>query len=483
MTTNMLIPVKSVDGTLLSNETPSDLAISFLPSRQHCLWEQARRAVVHMGWRCSYRCVFCYGQHSRQEKFCDYEDLLDELQRLKAYGILDVEFSGGEPTEYGQLAALIRAAKSMGFRRAAIISNGMRLSSKTYFKALLKAGLDEVLFSVHGYSEESHDTITGIKGSWVNLVKAIQNAIYYGCYLRVNTTVCRFNAEHLEEHAKVLTDICGNKLRAMNWLPLNYWDDAVDSQAVDIAPYKYEEHMIKAVHHMESHGVPWLAIRYAPFCAFPSLSKYIVGQYQHIYDPFDWNREAYTTQDYPLLDYPYGNFAYEACGKSRKHLYVKPAACLNCKYLYACDGVEKQLVHHGVCPIKGEYILDVMAERKQDNSAYEALVTPKTITVAQDFTKYPGGRTPDDGPSSGEELREKFLLPALRTHDKVNVDLNGTMGYAASFLDEAFGKLVYKGFSGQELRRRLHLVGPDWAIADIWDSVRARDNGVRPYYS
>jgi hypothetical protein len=103
--------------------------------------------------------------------------------------------------------------------------------------------------------------------------------------------------------------------------------------------------------------------------------------------------------------------------------------------------------------------------------------------VAQDFTKYPGGRTPDDGPSSGEELREKFLLPALRTHDKVNVDLNGTMGYAASFLDEAFGKLVYKGFSGQELRRRLHLVGPDWAIADIWDSVRARDNGVRPYYS
>ncbi len=71
-------------------------------------------------------------------------------------------------------------------------------------------------------------------------------------------------------------------------------------------------------------------------------------------------------------------------------------------------------------------------------------MSSKTILVATDFTKYPGGRFRDDGPGSGEQFREEHLLPALKEFEKVIVNFDGVAGYAASFLEEAFGGSVVK---------------------------------------
>ena len=67
------------------------------------------------------------------------------------------------------------------------------------------------------------------------------------------------------------------------------------------------------------------------------------------------------------------------------------------------------------------------------------------LNVARDFSKYPGGRFRRDGPHSGEEMREKLLtkLKELQAdRDHLVVELDGAVGYSASFLEEAFGGLV-----------------------------------------
>lgn len=71
---------------------------------------------------------------------------------------------------------------------------------------------------------------------------------------------------------------------------------------------------------------------------------------------------------------------------------------------------------------------------------YNGVLT--SIKVAQDFSKYPGGRLKTDGPASGERFRDDFLLPALKASDMVVVYLDGVAGYPHSFLEEAFGGLV-----------------------------------------
>ncbi len=78
----------------------------------------------------------------------------------------------------------------------------------------------------------------------------------------------------------------------------------------------------------------------------------------------------------------------------------------------------------------------------------------KTISIANDFTRYPGGRYRKHGKGSGEEFREDFLVPNLDREEEVTIVLDGTAGYSSSFLEEAFGGLVRRGY-GRELLHRL----------------------------
>lgn len=69
------------------------------------------------------------------------------------------------------------------------------------------------------------------------------------------------------------------------------------------------------------------------------------------------------------------------------------------------------------------------------------------IKIAGDFTPTPGPRYKAEGPFSGELFREEILEPKFKEAQKEEVakliiDLDGTLGYGTSFLEEAFGGLA-----------------------------------------
>lgn len=64
------------------------------------------------------------------------------------------------------------------------------------------------------------------------------------------------------------------------------------------------------------------------------------------------------------------------------------------------------------------------------------------VSVAKDFSRFPSGRYVRNGDTSGEAFRERFLVPSLREGRAIEVDLDGTVGYGSSFLEEAFGGTV-----------------------------------------
>jgi len=65
-----------------------------------------------------------------------------------------------------------------------------------------------------------------------------------------------------------------------------------------------------------------------------------------------------------------------------------------------------------------------------------------SIDIPRDFSKYPMGRTDDDGPDNGQRFFREFLLPNVRSGKHVFVYLDGTRAIGSSFLDEAFGALI-----------------------------------------
>ena len=84
------------------------------------------------------------------------------------------------------------------------------------------------------------------------------------------------------------------------------------------------------------------------------------------------------------------------------------------------------------------------------------------ISIAKEFTATPGGRYKRQGRNSGEEFREKFLEKhfAPGKTEKLIIDLDGTLGYATSFLDEAFGGLARK-YGAKAVRDRISFISEE----------------------
>ena len=68
------------------------------------------------------------------------------------------------------------------------------------------------------------------------------------------------------------------------------------------------------------------------------------------------------------------------------------------------------------------------------------------LSIAKDFSVTPGPRYIIEGDYSGQDCREKILLPRLQSavseNKKLFIDLDGTAGYGTSFLEETFGGLI-----------------------------------------
>ena len=70
----------------------------------------------------------------------------------------------------------------------------------------------------------------------------------------------------------------------------------------------------------------------------------------------------------------------------------------------------------------------------------------RVISIANDYTKTPGGRHVNEGKYSGEDFRETVLRPAFNESVQngitLVINLDGGFGYGSSFLEEAFGGLA-----------------------------------------
>jgi hypothetical protein len=104
------------------------------------------------------------------------------------------------------------------------------------------------------------------------------------------------------------------------------------------------------------------------------------------------------------------------------------------------------------------------------------------ISIAQDFSVYPGGRLRADGDFSGEAFREDWLLPNFG-QEPLEVDLDGTRGFDSSFLEEAFGGLVrvLQLTDVEALRSQLIVTSSIGAYVDeVWEHIQDAVNALNP---
>ena len=92
------------------------------------------------------------------------------------------------------------------------------------------------------------------------------------------------------------------------------------------------------------------------------------------------------------------------------------------------------------------------------------------IKIAEAFSPYPGPRHTKHGDDSGEEFREKILIPALKKGGALTIDLDDTKGYGSSFLEEAFGGAVRKGYD--ITRQNVIFIAEDESLkSEVWGYI------------
>jgi cyclic pyranopterin phosphate synthase len=113
-------------------------------------------------------------------------------------------FTTGEPTLNENLPRYAAWAKELGYTQIGVISNGRMYSYPARVEALLAAGVNQFIVSIHGHNARLHDGLVRTPGAFVGTTRGLLNLKRFkdrGHHFRVDTStvVTDRNMPHLRE--------------------------------------------------------------------------------------------------------------------------------------------------------------------------------------------------------------------------------------------------------------------------------------------
>jgi MoaA/NifB/PqqE/SkfB family radical SAM enzyme len=167
----------------------------------------AKKRFVHdeyveltMHFRCNLKCIHCMIEDTmdwlKPESMGRFEKILAfNVANRRWKGLI---FTGSEITLRKDLPELARRARDHGFEHVRIQTHGMRLSSESYCRELVEAGVDEYFVSVTAADAATHDAITEVPGSFDKTVRGMENLdAFDGVAMMTNTVVTKLSYRQL----------------------------------------------------------------------------------------------------------------------------------------------------------------------------------------------------------------------------------------------------------------------------------------------
>jgi len=87
------------------------------------------------------------------------------------------------------------------------------------------------------------------------------------------------------------------------------------------------------------------------------------------------------------------------------------------------------------------------------------------INISKDFSKIIGGREKRIAQFSGEAFREEFLDKNFDKYDRINIELDGVLGYPWDFLDETFGTMARR-HGKEEFLKKFNFISNNNYVTD-----------------
>src|SRR5437667_3557660 len=154
--------------------------------------------IAELTHRCPLHCVYCSNPLEMQSRSNElptgtWSRIFQEAAQL---GVLQADFTGGEPLARADIIDLVRAARAAGLY-VNLITSGLPLD-ETKLSGLIAAGLDHIQLSFQGAREEISNEISGTKSHGQKL-RVLDWIKQHRVALTLNFVIHRRNIDHLEE--------------------------------------------------------------------------------------------------------------------------------------------------------------------------------------------------------------------------------------------------------------------------------------------
>ena len=162
--------------------------------------------------RCPLGCPYCSNplELERASGELDTEIWLRVLDEAVKLGVLQVHFSGGEPTVRKDLERLVRGCSEAGLYTN-LITSGVLLD-ETRIAALVEAGLEHLQLSFQDSEKAGGDHIGGYKGGHIKKIEVARLVRKAGLLLTLNMVVHRQNLHNLPDMIDLAVDLDAHRV-------------------------------------------------------------------------------------------------------------------------------------------------------------------------------------------------------------------------------------------------------------------------------
>jgi len=121
---------------------------------------------------CNFRCPYCREPREDPRKHAPLEDILKVIDLWADDGLVNIRFSGGEPTTHTYLRQMVEHAKARGIQRIALSTNGS--ARPRHYRRLVEAGVNDFSISLDACCASQGDEMAGREGKFDRVVSNIR---------------------------------------------------------------------------------------------------------------------------------------------------------------------------------------------------------------------------------------------------------------------------------------------------------------------
>lgn len=145
--------------------------------------------------KCNLNCVHCYAKPDRGHKDLTTEEFKNIFDTLVDRGLLDCYFTGGEIFTRPDFEKLYIHAKKRGVL-VSLLSN-ITLLSQRHIDLFKEYPVEIISTSMYGYTEESYEKVTGVKGSFKKFMDGLELLQRNGIKYELKFVAMNQNADDL----------------------------------------------------------------------------------------------------------------------------------------------------------------------------------------------------------------------------------------------------------------------------------------------